>query len=84
MQKLMPIELFIDWNSQPSRAVVSFCKMAKIPYTIVETPIMSGANRSPEYAKINPDRKVPAMREPETGYTLFESHAIMRYLAGQN
>jgi glutathione S-transferase len=55
--------------------------MAKIPFTIVETPLMSGATRSQEYAKVNPDRKVPAMREPDTGYTLFESHAIMRYLA---
>jgi glutathione S-transferase len=84
MQPLKPIELYIDWISQPSRAVTSFCKMAKIPFVVIETPIMGGATRSAEYAKINPDRKVPAMREPDSGYALFESHAIMRYLASQH
>jgi glutathione S-transferase len=58
--------------------------MAKIPYILKETRILNGDQRSDEFSKINPDRKVPAIRDPENGFTLFESHAIMRYLANSS
>jgi glutathione S-transferase len=58
--------------------------MTKIPYVIKEVRIAKLENRSSDYAKINPDRKVPTMRDQENNFTLFESHAIMRYLANSS
>lgn len=52
------LKLYIDWGSQPSRAIVALCIHGKIPHNIIETRIFKGDNRSPEYKKINPDKKV--------------------------
>ena len=72
------ITLYIDWASQPSRAVMSFCEVNKIPYQIKEVRIFKGENKSPEFLKINPNGQVPAMTKDS--FKLFESHAILRYL----
>ena len=46
---------------------------------------MQGGTKKPEFAKINPMKKIPAMQEIDerTGevFNLAESHAILRYLA---
>jgi len=76
----MPVKVYLDWMSQPSRAIIAFCLMNKIPYEVVETKIAEGKTRSAEFRKINPLGKVPAIVEDD-GFALFESHAILRYLA---
>jgi glutathione S-transferase len=43
-----------DWASQPSRAVVAFCKINKIPYEFKEIRVGLGQHRSDEYEKIAP------------------------------
>ena len=48
------ILLFIDYASQPSRAVASFCDMAKIPFTLKPIRLAKGEGRTAEYQKINP------------------------------
>ena len=75
----MPLKIYLDWMSQPSRALVAFCLMNKIPYEVVETKIAEGKTRSPEFKMINPLGKVPAI--DDDGFKLFESHTILRYLA---
>lgn len=35
----MVIKLYIDYGSQPARAVLAFCLIAKIPYEVIETRI---------------------------------------------
>lgn len=74
-----PVKLFIDHASQPSRAIVVFCRVANIPHEIVDTRISKMDHLKPEFAKINPNKKVPAI--VHDGLNLAESHAIMRYLA---
>lgn len=37
--------------------------------------------RSPEFKKINPMKKVPAILDTENGLALAESHSILKYLA---
>ena len=76
------ITLYIDWASQPSRAVVSLCEVNKIPFEIKEVRIFKGENKSPEYLLINPNGQVPAMTQGD--FKLFESHAILRYLCESN
>ena len=41
----------------------------------------AGEQRSPEYLKINPLAKVPAIEDE--GFTLAESNAIIRYMANK-
>jgi glutathione S-transferase len=80
------VKLFIDHASQPSRAILVFCRINKIPHEIVETRITKGEvsrlyiqHLTPEFAKINPNRKLPAIMHGD--FNLSESHSIMRYLA---
>jgi len=73
------LTLYHDGMSQPSRAVLAFLLFNKIPHKISETLIREGATRKPEFAEINPFAKVPTI--DDNGFKLFESHAILRYLA---
>jgi len=75
----MTLKIYIDWYSQPCRAIIAFCLMTNIPHEVVETQILEGKTRTVEFQKINPLKKVPAM--DDDGFILFESHAILRYLA---
>ena len=76
----MSLKLYIDYASQPSRAVLIFCLINKIPHEVVETKIFSGDQRKPEFVdKLNPAKKIPAIMDDE--FALFESHSILRYLA---
>ncbi len=65
--------------SQPSRAVLSFLLLNNIPHEVIEIKIADGKTRTPEYRRINPFAKVPAIEDDNL--CIFESHAILRYLA---
>lgn len=73
------VTLFIDYLSQPSRAVLAFCLINNIPHEVVETEIVKGATDTPEFGLISPTRTVPAMAH--NGFSLYESNAILVYLA---
>lgn len=75
----MPLKFYIDYMSQPCRAILAFLLHNKIPHEIVETKIMDGKTRTEEFKKINPFAKVPAIEDENL--CLFESHAILRYLS---
>jgi glutathione S-transferase len=51
-----------------------------IPFERVEMNVDDGSTRKPEFLKINPNGKVPALQFPD-GRILFESNAIIFYLA---
>ena len=38
----MVIKLYIDYVSQPSRSVLAFCILAKIPHQVIKTNIVKG------------------------------------------
>ncbi|MEO0985858.1 MAG: glutathione binding-like protein [Cyanobacteria bacterium J06639_14] len=52
-----------------------------LPYTIHQIHIGKGDQFSPEYVKINPNSKIPAIIDRETNITVFESGALLIYLA---
>lgn len=52
---------------------------AGVPYTLKEIDMRNKEHKSPEFLKINPNGKVPAMVDGDV--TLFESMAINFYLA---
>lgn len=51
-----------------------------LDYRLVEKNILKGETREPDFLKINPVGKIPAM-QLDDGRVLFESNAILTYLA---
>ncbi|KAL6556385.1 hypothetical protein OROGR_005673 [Orobanche gracilis] len=75
----MALKLYVDRVSQPSRAILIFCKANGIEFEEVKTELAKKQHRSPEFAEINPMKQVPAIVHGD--FKLFESHAILTYLA---
>ena len=52
-----------------------------LPYSIHNIDISKGDQFSPEFIAINPNSKIPAMIDRDSNITVFESGAILIYLA---
>ncbi|KAF5772411.1 putative glutathione transferase [Helianthus annuus] len=74
----MALKVYVDRMSQPSRAVLIFCKINGIDFEEIRVDILTNKQFSPEYKAINPMRQVPAIVDGR--FKLFESHAILIYL----
>lgn len=75
----MELKLYVDRVSQPSRAILIFCKINGIEFEEVKIDLMKGKHLAPEFEEINPMKQVPAIVHGDL--KLSESHAILRYLA---
>lgn len=53
----------------------------QMPYTLYTIDTRKGEQFTPEFTAISPNNKIPAIRDRETGIHLFESGAILIYLA---
>ncbi|CAA7390925.1 unnamed protein product [Spirodela intermedia] len=73
------LKVYADRISQPSRAVLIFCKVNGIDFEEVRIDLAEGQHKSPQFQEINPMEQVPAIVDGR--FKLFESHAILRYLA---
>lgn len=69
------------WSSN-ARRVQMLCDELKIPYTNETVDLMNGAQYLPEFQALNPNSKVPVI--DDDGFVLWESQAIMRYLADKH
>jgi GSH-dependent disulfide-bond oxidoreductase len=52
-----------------------------LPYNVHKIDITKNEQFTPEFVAINPNSKIPAIIDQETGITVFESGAILIYLA---
>lgn len=52
-----------------------------LPYTVMPVDILAGDQDKPAFRTINPNGKIPAIVDRDTGITVFESGAILTYLA---
>eukprot|EP01015_Nassula_variabilis_P023892 TRINITY_DN450_c0_g3_i2.p1 TRINITY_DN450_c0_g3~~TRINITY_DN450_c0_g3_i2.p1 ORF type:complete len:246 (-),score=52.82 TRINITY_DN450_c0_g3_i2:99-836(-) len=75
----MSLTIYGDLMSQPTRAVVAFCELANIEYEFEEIRVLRGEQQTREYTQVNPSQRVPAIKDGDL--SMFESHAILRYLA---
>ncbi|XP_021735851.1 glutathione S-transferase T1-like [Chenopodium quinoa] len=73
------LKIYGDRKSQPTRAILIFCKANGIQFEEVKIRLFTSDVQTPEYQAIHPLKKVPAIADGD--FTLFESHAILTYLA---
>ena len=76
------IELY-TWATPNGRKVSIALEELGLPYRVHKVDITRGEQRDPEFTKISPNQKIPAIVDPETGISLMESGAILMYLAGK-
>ncbi|XP_060814678.1 glutathione S-transferase theta-1-like [Bombus pascuorum] len=74
----MSLKLYYDLLSQPSRALYIFLKVCDIPFEGKFVNLAKGEHLNPEYQRIHPFQKVPAIEH--NGFNMIESVAILRYL----
>ena len=67
--------------STPANKVRMTANFLNIPYEYIQIKIREGEHRTEKFLSVNPVGKIPAI--DDDGFTLFESGAICRYLAGK-
>jgi glutathione S-transferase len=73
------IKIYGSKMSFPVNKVLFLANYLKLDYEFIELNLMKGDHKKPEFMKIHPFGKVPAI--DDNGFYLFESNTIMRYLA---
>lgn len=79
-----PIELY-TWPTPNGFKISIFLEEAGVPYNVHAIDIGAGDQFDPDFLKFSPNNKMPAIIDPDgpdgTPYGLFESGAILMYLA---
>jgi len=78
-------QMMIDLYTAPTpngwKASITLEELA-IPYEVHVVNLMAGEQKTPEYLKLNPNGRIPTIVDREEGgFPVFESGAIMIYLA---
>ncbi|MBC7883208.1 MAG: glutathione S-transferase [Anaerolineae bacterium] len=79
IQPARPIQLYRHALSGHSHRVELFLSLLGLPFEFVTIDLLVGAQRSPEYLKLNPFGQVPTI--DDDGAILSDSNAILVYLA---
>lgn len=77
-------ETMIDlytWNTPNGRKVSIMLEEIKLPYTVIPVNIGRGDQHQPDFVRISPNHKIPAIVDHDNGFALMESGAILMYLA---
>ena len=69
-------------NSINVQKVLWCCAELALPFERIDAGMKFGVNNTPEYRSMNPNGLVPTINDD--GFVLWESHAIVRYLARKN
>jgi len=69
-------------NSSNVKKVTWLCEEIRLPYERIDAGLAFGVVNTPEYRKLNPNGLVPTI--DDDGYILWESNAIVRYLAAKH
>jgi len=74
------IDLY-TWTTPNGRKVSILLEELGLDYEVHPVDITAGAQHDPEFLKISPNNRIPAIVDREAGLSLMESGAIMLYLA---
>merc|ERR1719376_790838 len=80
--RMSVLELHAFPASPPSRAVHMTLDLLGLEYKYVETAVLEGGTRTPEYLSMNPQHTVPVLTDGNLVIT--ESRAAMTYLVTQH
>lgn len=69
------------WNTPNGYKIAIALEEMGLDYEVRWINIAKGEQHDPEYLKISPNGKIPAIVDHETGISLMESGAILQYLA---
>ena len=79
----MPIELW-TWNTPNGRKISAALEEMALPYSVHPVNIGKGEQFQPEFLKISPNNRIPAIVDPDgpggKPISVFESGAILIYL----
>lgn len=74
------IDLYTDSSPNGFKATIALEELA-LPYRLHHVRIDAGEHRLPDFLALNPHGRIPVMADGDTGVVLFESAAILLYLA---
>ncbi|MBN3745934.1 glutathione S-transferase [Burkholderia sp. Se-20373] len=74
---------FYTANTPNGHKVAIYLEEAGLAYDRVHVNLSAGEQRSPAFLAINPNGKIPAIVDHDAGLTVFESGAILSYLAAK-
>lgn len=74
------IELY-TWGTPNGQKISIALEELDLPYTVHPIDLMADAQNLPEFRKIAPNGRIPAIVDTDTGISMFESGAILVYLA---
>ena len=74
------IDLY-TWSTPNGRKVSILLEELGLPYTVHTVDISKDEQFKPDFLKISPNNRIPAIVDRDNGMALFESGAIMMYLA---
>lgn len=74
------IDLYTDSSPNGFKATIALEELA-LPYRLHHVRIEAGEHRQSAFLTLNPHGRIPVITDDDTGITLFESAAILLYLA---
>jgi len=72
---------FYTWSTPNGRKVSIMLEEIGAPYKVHSIDITKNEQFQPHFLKVSPNNRIPAIFDPDTGLSLFESGAILMYLA---
>jgi glutathione S-transferase len=79
---MVNVEVYGDFKATCTQRVLILLEELNLKYSVKKVDLMKGEQKDPEYLKLNPFGKVPAIEYGDR--TLFESRSILRYIAKNN
>jgi GST-like protein len=69
------------WPTPNGRKISIMLEECELPYTVIPVRIGAGDQFKPQFLKIAPNNRMPAIVDQDTGLSVFEGGAILMYLA---
>jgi glutathione S-transferase len=77
----MSIELYVFPPSPRAFKVMALANHLGLDWTLRMVDLIKGDQKTPDYAALNPNMRMPTLKEGD--YVLWESNAILQYLAAK-